>query len=86
MPDAVGIGRGGGGPVPDRGGILVGVSAWLVKNPPALFLAVGHCIYVGGLTDEERERIITARLMGIDTVQAVQTVEHEPDPNPQSAL
>lgn len=60
------------------GGIIVGIAALLVKNPPALFLAVGDYIYVKTLTDEERELIIVDRLAAIDTVRTVKILEHDP--------
>ena len=34
-------------------GSVAGISAWVVKHPPALFAAVGDCIYTEPLTDGE---------------------------------
>ena len=60
------------------GGIIDGISALLVKHPPVLLLAVADYFYLGGLTDGEREGIITERLMAIETVHAVRILEHRP--------
>lgn len=56
------------------GGIIVGVSVSLVKNPPAPLVGIGDWVYVHSLNQDEREEIITGRLTAMASVHSVRVL------------